>query len=100
VAGIDDREATVGQSLVEELGVDERHGTVVAAVDDRDWRGDLRQEIREDRQFLGISADIAHRLVEAVAGVAVHVVRTDVVGHPPAIVPTAVLTITRGSMLR
>jgi hypothetical protein len=42
VPGVDDRKAAVGQSLVEELGVGKRDDAVMAAVDDRDRRRDLR----------------------------------------------------------
>ena len=80
VAGVDDHEAAVGQPLVEELGVGERDDAVVAAVDDRDRRRDLRQQLGERGQLLGIPADVAHRLDEAVAVVAGEVVRADVVG--------------------
>jgi hypothetical protein len=45
VAGIDDREAAVGQSLVEKLSVDERDDWIVAAVDYRDRSRKLRQQL-------------------------------------------------------
>jgi hypothetical protein len=42
VAGVDDLEAARGQPLVEKLCIDEWNDGVVAAVDDRDRRRDLR----------------------------------------------------------
>src|SRR5215469_3337067 len=81
VPGIEDHEAAGGQPLVEKLRVWERDYAIVAAVDDRDWHGDLRQQPGKHRQFLGIPADVAHRLDEAVAAVAGQVVRADVVGY-------------------
>jgi hypothetical protein len=72
----------VWQSLVEELGVGQWDDAVVAAVDERDRCGDPRQQVGQHGKLLGVPADVAHRLDEAVAVVAVEVVRADVVGHP------------------
>ena len=41
VTGVDEREAAVGQSGVEEFGVGDRHDAVMASVDDRHRRRDL-----------------------------------------------------------
>ena len=55
VPGVEDHEAAVRQPLVEELLVGERDDAVVAAVDDRDRRRDLRQQLGELGQLLGIA---------------------------------------------
>jgi hypothetical protein len=47
LAAVDDHEAAVGQPRVEKLGIREQNGAVVAAVDDRDRRFDLRQQLGE-----------------------------------------------------
>jgi hypothetical protein len=67
---------------VEKLRVGERDYAVVAAVEDCDRHRDPRQQPGKHGQFLGIPADIAHRLGEAVAVVAGQVVRADVLGYP------------------
>ena len=74
-------DAAVRQPLVQELGVGDRNDPVVAAVDDRDRRRDLRQQLGELGQFLGVPADVAHRLDVAVAVVTGQVVRADLVGY-------------------
>jgi len=45
VTGIDQDDSALRQPLVEELGVGDRDDPVVAAVDDRDRRCDLRQQL-------------------------------------------------------
>src|SRR5207249_4238981 len=54
VAGVDDPETAVGQPHVEKLGVGDRYDAVVAAIDDRDRRRDLWQELGERGQLRGI----------------------------------------------
>ena len=72
----------VGKPLVEKLSVGERNNGIVAAVDDRHRRRDLRQQLGKLGQLLGIPADVAHRFGEAVPVVAVQVVGADVVRYP------------------
>jgi hypothetical protein len=45
---------------------------------------DLRQELGEDPQLLGVAVQVAHRLDETIAVVAGTEVRADVVGDPAA----------------
>src|SRR5262249_48232624 len=67
VSGLEDDEAAVRESLVQELGVRERNDAVVATVDGGDRCRDARQELGQLRKLLGVGADVAHRLDEAVA---------------------------------
>src|SRR5712691_7175244 len=49
MAGIQDVKLIVGQPLVQVFAVAERHQFVTTAVDDLDWRLDLRQKFLEER---------------------------------------------------
>ena len=80
MAGVEDLEPAVGESLGEELGVGERDDVVVTSREDGDRGGDSGQQRGKRGQLLGVPADVAHRLGEAVADIAGHVVRADVLG--------------------
>src|SRR6266851_8647644 len=80
MADIQDVKRIVGQPLVQVFAVAERHQFVTTAVDDLDWRLDLRQKFLEERQFLRITAHIPHRLHEPIPLVGLQIVLAHFVG--------------------
>src|SRR5216684_3827527 len=80
MADIQDVKLIVGQPLVQVFAVAERHQFVTTAVDDLDWRLDLRQKFLEERQFLRITAHIPHRLHEPIPFVGLEIVLAHFVG--------------------
>jgi hypothetical protein len=55
VADLQHNQAAVGDPLVQELGVDEGHDVVVPSGNDGDRGGDLRKELGQYGQLLGVS---------------------------------------------